>query len=503
MRQISHFIDGAAVASASGRTGDVFNPNTGEVQAKVGLGTADELELAVQSALRAQPAWAAVNPQRRARVMFEFKRLLEANMQALAELLSSEHGKVVADSKGDIQRGLEVIEFACGVPHLLKGEYTEGAGPGIDVYSMRQPLGIAAGVTPFNFPAMIPMWMSGVAIAVGNAFILKPSERDPSVPVRLAELFMQAGAEQGLDLKGVLNVVQGDKVMVDAILDHPEIAAVSFVGSSDIAQYVYSRGAAAGKRVQAMGGAKNHGIVLPDADLDQVVRDISGAAFGSAGERCMALPVVVPVGERTAEALREKLVAEIASLKVGVSTDEGAHYGPVVNAAHRKKVSDYIQMGVDEGAELVVDGRDFRLQGYENGFFIGPSFFDRVAPEMKSYQDEIFGPVLQMVRAESFDAALALPSRHAYGNGTAIFTRNGRAAREFASRVNVGMVGINVPIPVPLAYHTFGGWKRSAFGDANQHGMDGVRFYTKVKTVTARWPEGDVGDSAFIIPTMR
>ena len=503
MRQISHFIDGAAVASAPGRTGDVFNPNTGEVQARVGLGTPDELELAVQSALRAQPAWAAVNPQRRARVMFEFKRLLEANMQALAELLSSEHGKVIADSKGDIQRGLEVIEFACGVPHLLKGEYTEGAGPGIDVYSMRQPLGIAAGITPFNFPAMIPMWMSGVAIAVGNAFILKPSERDPSVPVRLAELFMQAGAEQGLDLKGVLNVVQGDKVMVDAILDHPEIAAVSFVGSSDIAQYVYSRGAAAGKRVQAMGGAKNHGIVLPDADLDQVVRDISGAAFGSAGERCMALPVVVPVGERTAQALREKLVAEIASLKVGVSTDEGAHYGPVVNAAHRKKVSDYIQMGVDEGAELVVDGRDFRLQGFEKGFFIGPSFFDRVAPEMKSYQDEIFGPVLQMVRAESFDEALALPSRHAYGNGTAIFTRNGRAAREFASRVNVGMVGINVPIPVPLAYHTFGGWKRSAFGDANQHGMDGVRFYTKVKTVTARWPEGEVGDSAFIIPTMR
>ena len=503
MRQIHHFIDGAAAASASGRFGDVFNPNIGEVQARVGLGTPDELDLAVQSALRAQPAWAAVNPQRRARVMFEFKRLLEANMQSLAELLSSEHGKVIADSKGDIQRGLEVIEFACGVPHLLKGEYTEGAGPGIDVYSMRQPLGIAAGITPFNFPAMIPMWMSGVAIAVGNAFILKPSERDPSVPVRLAELFMQAGAELGLDLKGVLNVVQGDKVMVDAILDHPEIAAVSFVGSSDIAQYVYSRGAAAGKRVQAMGGAKNHGIVLPDADLDQVVRDISGAAFGSAGERCMALPVVVPVGERTAEALREKLVAEIASLKVGVSTDEGAHYGPVVNAAHRKKVSDYIQMGVDEGAELVVDGRDFRLQGFENGFFIGPSFFDRVTPDMKSYQDEIFGPVLQMVRAESFESALALPSRHAYGNGTAIFTRNGRAAREFASRVNVGMVGINVPIPVPLAYHTFGGWKRSAFGDANQHGMDGVRFYTKVKTVTARWPEGEVGDSAFIIPTMR
>jgi len=503
MRQIHHFIDGAASASVSGRQGDVFNPNTGEVQARVGLGTPDELELAVQSALRAQPAWAAVNPQRRARVMFEFKRLLEANMHSLAELLSREHGKVIADSKGDIQRGLEVIEFACGVPHLLKGEYTEGAGPGIDVYSMRQPLGIAAGITPFNFPAMIPLWMSGVALAVGNAFILKPSERDPSVPIRLAELFMQAGAELGLDLKGVLNVVQGDKVMVDAILDHPEIAAVSFVGSSDIAQYVYSRGAAAGKRVQAMGGAKNHGIVLPDADLDQVVRDISGAAFGSAGERCMAMPVVVPVGERTSRALREKLVAEIATLKVGVSTDEGAHYGPVVNAAHRRKVADHIQMGVDEGAELVVDGRDFRLQGFEQGFFIGPSFFDRVSPGMKSYQDEIFGPVLQMVRAESFEQALALPSRHAYGNGTAIFTRNGRAAREFASRVNVGMVGINVPIPVPLAYHTFGGWKRSAFGDANQHGMDGVRFYTKVKTVTARWPEGEVEDSAFVIPTMR
>ena len=503
MRQIHHFIDGAPAPSASARLGDVFNPNTGEVQAKVGLGTPDELELAVQSALRAQPAWAAVNPQRRARVMFEFKRLLEANMQSLAELLSSEHGKVVADSRGDIQRGLEVIEFACGVPHLLKGEYTEGAGPGIDVYSMRQPLGIAAGITPFNFPAMIPLWMSGVALAVGNAFILKPSERDPTVPVRLAELFMQAGAELGLDLKGVLNVVQGDKVMVDAILDHPEIAAVSFVGSSDIAQYVYSRGSAAGKRVQAMGGAKNHGIVLPDADLDQVVRDLSGAAFGSAGERCMALPVVVPVGERTADALREKLVAEIGTLKVGISTDEGAHYGPVVNAAHRKRVTDYIQTGVDEGAELVVDGRDFRLQGYENGFFIGPSFFDRVTPGMKSYQDEIFGPVLQMVRADSFESALALPSQHPYGNGTAIFTRNGRAAREFASRVNVGMVGINVPIPVPLAYHTFGGWKRSAFGDANQHGMDGVRFYTKVKTVTARWPDGDISDQAFVIPTMR
>jgi malonate-semialdehyde dehydrogenase (acetylating)/methylmalonate-semialdehyde dehydrogenase len=429
--------------------------------------------------------------------MFDFKRLVEANMNELAEMLSSEHGKVIADSKGDIQRGLEVIEFACGIPHALKGEYTEGAGPGIDVYSMRQPLGVAAGITPFNFPAMIPMWMFGIAIAVGNTFILKPSEKDPSVPVRLAELMMEAGAP-----KGVLNVVHGDKVAVDAILDHPDIKAVSFVGSSDIAQYIYARGTAHGKRVQAMGGAKNHGVILPDADLDQVVKDLSGAAFGSAGERCMALPVVVPVGKKTADELRERMLAEIETLRVGVSTDAAAHYGPVVTAAHRQKISDYIQVGVDEGAELVVDGRGFALQGYEKGFFIGPSMFDQVKPTMRTYQEEIFGPVLQIVRAETFEEALALPSNHQYGNGVAIFTRNGRAAREFAARVNVGMVGINVPIPVPVAYHTFGGWKRSAFGDTNQHGMEGVKFYTKVKTVTARWPEGAQEDSAFVIPTM-
>jgi len=503
MREITHFIDGAAKAGASGRFGDVFNPNTGDIQARVQLATPAELDLAVQAAVRAQGAWGATNPQRRARVMFEFKRLVEAHMDELANLLSSEHGKVVADSKGDIQRGLEVIEFACGIPHALKGEYTEGAGPGIDVYSMRQPLGVAAGITPFNFPGMIPMWMFGVAIAVGNTFILKPSERDPSVPVRLAELFMEAGANLGMDLKGVLNVVHGDKVSVDAILEHPEIKAVSFVGSSDIAHYVYLTGTANGKRVQAMGGAKNHGIVLPDADLDQVVKDLSGAAFGSAGERCMALPVVVPVGKNTADALRERMIAEIDSLKVGISTDPAAHYGPVVTAAHKQKISDYIQIGVDEGAELVIDGRGFSMQGYEKGFFIGPSLFDQVKPTMKTYQEEIFGPVLQIVRAESFEEALALPSAHQYGNGVAIFTRNGRAAREFAARVNVGMVGINVPIPVPVAYHSFGGWKRSAFGDANQHGMEGVRFYTKVKTVTARWPEGDVTDSSFVIPTMK
>jgi len=497
MREITHFIDGAAVKGTSGRFGDIFNPNTGEVQARVALATAQEVDAAVASAARAQQVWSLVNPQRRARVMFDFKRLVEANMDELAEMLSSEHGKVIADARGDVMRGLDVIEFACGIPHALKGEYTEGAGPGIDVYSMRQPLGVVAGITPFNFPAMIPMWMFGVAIAVGNSFILKPSEKDPSVPVRLGELMMEAGAP-----KGVLNVVNGDKAAVDAILDHPDIKAVSFVGSSDIAQYVYARGTATGKRVQAMGGAKNHGIVMPDADLDQAVKDISGAAFGSAGERCMALPVVVPVGAKTAEAFRERMLAEIETLKVGISTDPAAQYGPVVSAAHRQKVADYIQMGKDEGAELVVDGRGFSLQGYDKGFFIGPSMFDHVKPDMRTYRDEIFGPVLQMVRAETFEEAVALPSQHQYGNGVAIFTRNGRAAREFAARVNVGMVGINVPIPVPVAYHTFGGWKRSAFGDTNQHGMEGVKFWTKIKTVTARWPEGAVEDSAFVIPTM-
>lgn len=498
MRDIAHFVNGQTLVGTSGRFGDVFNPNTGEVQARVQFATDAELDAAVQVAAKAQIGWAQTNPQRRARVMFEFKRLIERDMNILAEILSSEHGKVIADSKGDIQRGLEVIEFACGIPHILKGEYTEGAGPGIDVYSMRQPLGVCAGITPFNFPAMIPMWMFGISIAVGNSFILKPSEKDPTVPVKLAELMMEAGAPAG-----VLNVVHGDKSAVDAILTHPLIRAVSFVGSSDIAHYVYQTGTAHGKRVQAMGGAKNHGIVLPDADMDQVVKDLSGAAFGSAGERCMALPVVVPVGQKTADELRERMVAEIASLKVGVSTDPDAHYGPVVSAQHRDKIADYIRIGQEEGAELVVDGRDFRLQGFEKGFFIGPSLFDGVKKGMKTYHEEIFGPVLQIVRAETMEEAMALPSEHQYGNGVAIFTRNGRAAREFAANVNVGMVGINVPIPVPVAYHTFGGWKRSAFGDTNQHGVEGVKFYTKVKTVTARWPEGEVADSSFVIPTMK
>ena len=497
MREVHHFINGAAHTGRSGRFGDICNPNTGEVQARVALATKEELGAAVDAAMAALPAWASTNPQRRARVMFEFKRLVEANMDELAHLLSSEHGKVIADSKGDIQRGLDVVEFACGVPHLLKGDYTEGAGPGIDVYSMRQPLGVCAGITPFNFPAMIPCWMAAVAIACGNTFILKPSEKDPSVPMRLAELMLEAGAP-----KGVLNVVNGDKEAVDAILTHPDIKAVSFVGSSDIAHYVYSTGTAHGKRVQAMGGAKNHGVILPDANMDQVVKDIVGAAYGSAGERCMALPVAVTVGKKTGDEFVERMIDAARALKVGVSTDGEAHYGPVVSAAHKAKVENYIQMGADEGAKLLLDGRGLKLQGNEGGYFIGPTLFDEVKPAMQSYKEEIFGPVLQVVRAETLEEAAALPSNHQYGNGCAIFTSNGRAAREFAAQVNVGMVGVNVPIPVPVAYHTFGGWKRSAFGDTNQHGPEGIRFWTKIKTVTQRWPEGDIGDQAFVIPTM-
>jgi len=498
MKELSHFIAGAHVKGASGRFGDVFDPSTGEVQAQVPFASREELRNAVAAAQAAFPEWASVNPQRRARVLFNFKALIEKNMDALARLLSSEHGKVIADSKGDIQRGLEVIEFACGIPHLAKGEFTAGAGPGIDVYSLRQPLGVVAGITPFNFPAMIPMWMFGVAIACGNCFILKPSEKAPSVPLRLAELMMEAGAPAG-----VLQVVNGDKDTVDAILDDPDIQAVSFVGSSAVAEYVYARGSAHGKRIQAMGGAKNHAIVMPDADLDQVTNEVMGAGFGSAGERCMAISIVVPVTNKTADALMARLKPRVESLKIGLPTDDDAAYGPLVTAQHRKKVLDHIDLGVKEGAELVVDGRGFKMQGYEKGFYLGGSLFDRVTPKMRTYQEEIFGPVLQVARADNFDEALALPSQHQYGNGVAIFTRDGDAAREFAARVNVGMVGINVPIPVPLAYYSFGGWKRSAFGDMNQHGADGVRFYTRVKTVTARWPKGVRDNPNFVIPTMR
>ena len=499
MKEYAHFIAGQAVKGASGRFSDVFNPATGEVQAKVALASRAEVRKAVEAALKVFPEWSAINPQRRARVMFAFKALVEKNMDALARTLSDEHGKVIADSKGDIQRGLEVIEFACGIPHLLKGEYTEGAGPGIDIYSMRQPLGVVAGITPFNFPAMIPMWMFGVAIACGNTFICKPSEKDPGVPMRLAELMMEAGAPAG-----VLQVVNGDKEAVDAILEDPDIQAVSFVGSSVIAEYVYSRGTAHGKRVQAMGGAKNHAIIMPDADLDQVTNELIGAGYGSAGERCMAISVAVPVGEKTADALVAKLKPRVESLRVGIPTDPDADYGPLVTAAHRDKVKDYINQGVEEGAELVVDGRGFAMQGYEKGFYLGGSLFDRVTPAMKTYQEEIFGPVLQIARTKDFEEAIALPSTHQYGNGVAIFTRDGNAAREFASKVKVGMIGINVPIPVPLAYHTFGGWKRSAFGDVNQHGPEGVRFWTRIKTVTQRWPKGGVRENAsFVIPSMR
>jgi len=498
MRTIHHFIHGEAQPGGD-RKAPVHNPSIGKVQAMVPLGGADLLARAVADAKAAQPAWAAVNPQRRARILFKLKALIERDMDELAHLLSSEHGKVIADSRGDIQRGLDVIEFACGIPHLLKGEYTEGAGPGIDVYSMRQPLGIVAGITPFNFPAMIPLWMIAPAIACGNAFILKPSERDPSVPVRLAELAIEAGLPAG-----ILNVVHGDKEMVDAILDSPDIKAVSFVGSSDIANYVYGRGAAAGKRVQCMGGAKNHGIVLPDADLDQAVADIIGAAYGSAGERCMALPVVTPVGEATAAALREKLVTEIAKLRVGTATDPDAHYGPVVSAEHKARIEAYVAMAAEEGAEIVVDGRGFTLQGHEEGYYLSPTLIDHVTSDMRSYKDEIFGPVLQILRAETLEEAIAYPSRHQYGNGVAIFTRNGDFAQRFASEVEVGMVGINVPIPVPVAYHSFGGWKRSGFGDLDQYGTDSIRFYTRSKKVTKRWPSGgEVIDQSFVIPTMR
>jgi len=499
MKELTHFIAGKHVKGASGRFGDVFNPSTGEVQARVPFAARSEMRGAVEAALKVFPEWSSVNPQRRARVMFNFKSLVEKNMDELAHMLSSEHGKVLADSRGDVQRGLEVIEFACGIPHLTKGEYTEGAGPGIDIYSMRQPLGVVAGITPFNFPAMIPMWMFGVAIACGNCFINKPSEKDPSVPLRLAELFMEAGGPAG-----VLQVVNGDKEAVDAILDDPDIQAVSFVGSSAIAHYVYSRGTANGKRVQAMGGAKNHAIIMPDADLDQVTNELIGAGYGSAGERCMAISVAVPVTDKIGDALVERLKPRVESLRVGLATDPDVDYGPMVTREHRAKVLNYIDMGVKEGAELVVDGRGFKMQGYDNGFYLGGSLFDRVTPKMQTYQDEIFGPVLQIARAKDYDEAISLPSKHQYGNGVAIFTRDGDAARDFAAKVQVGMVGINVPIPVPLAYHTFGGWKRSAFGDVNQHGTEGVRFYTRVKTVTQRWPKGGVRENAsFVIPTMK
>jgi malonate-semialdehyde dehydrogenase (acetylating)/methylmalonate-semialdehyde dehydrogenase len=498
MREIGHFIGGKAVKGVSGRFGDVFNPNTGEVQAKVALAKRSEVEDAIANAELAQTGWAATNPQRRARIMFKFLDLVAKDMDNLAKLLSSEHGKVLADARGDIQRGVEVVEFACGIPNLLKGEYTEGAGPGIDLYSMRQPLGVVAGITPFNFPAMIPLWKCAPAIACGNAFILKPSERDPSVPMRIAELFLEAGLPPG-----ILNVVNGDKEAVDALLTDPRVRAIGFVGSSAIAEYIYSTGCAHGKRVQCFGGAKNHMIVMPDADMDQAVDALIGAGYGSAGERCMAISVAVPVGKKTADILVDKLVPRVESLKIGPSTDDKADYGPMVTRQLLDKVRGYIDTGVKEGAKLVVDGRGFKLQGYENGNFIGGCLFDEVKPDMKIYKEEIFGPVLSVVRAKDYEEAVRLPSEHEYGNGVAIFTRDGDAARDFTQRVNVGMVGVNFAIPVPLSYYTFGGWKRSGFGDLNQHGPDAIRFYTKTKTVTSRWPSGIKHGAEFVIPTMK
>jgi len=496
MRSIGHFIGGKAVKGNSGRVADVYEPMTGEVQAQVALATKAELRAAVENAKAAQPAWAATNPQRRARVFMKFLELVARDNGAMAEMLAREHGKTIPDAKGDILRGVEVVEFVLGAPHLMKGEYTEGAGPGIDIFSMRQPLGVVAGITPFNFPAMIPMWQFAPAIACGNAFILKPSERDPGVPMWLAELMLEAGLPPG-----ILNVVNGDKEVVDAILDDPDISAVGFVGSSSIAQYIYERSAATGKRAQCFGGAKNHMIVMPDADMDQAVDALVGAGYGAAGERCMAVSVAVPVGKTTGDRLMEKLIPRVESLKIGPSIDVNADFGPLVTKEALQRVRNYVDIGVKEGATLAVDGRGFKMQGYENGFYLGGCLFDNVTKDMRIYKEEIFGPVLSVVRAHDFDEALRLPSEHEYGNGVAIFTRDGDAAREFASRVNVGMVGINVPIPVPVAYFSFGGWKRSGFGDLNQYGADSIRFYTKTKTVTARWPSGVKEGANFAMPT--
>jgi malonate-semialdehyde dehydrogenase (acetylating)/methylmalonate-semialdehyde dehydrogenase len=498
IRSIGHWIYGESVPGTSGRTADVWNPAIGEVQANVALGGTAELDAAVRAAASAFPTWAATPPLKRARVMFKFKDLVEQSAETIARLLSSEHGKTVDDAKGEIGRGIEVIEFACGIPHLLKGDFTEQVGTAVDSWSLRQPLGVVGCITPFNFPCMIPLWMAPMAIACGNTVVMKPSERDPSVPLKLAELFKQAGLPDG-----VFNVVNGDKEAVDAILDHPVIQAVSFVGSTRIAEYVYARGTASGKRVQAFGGAKNHMVIMPDADLDQAADALIGAGYGSAGERCMAVSVAVAVGDKVGDALVGKLAPRIRALKVGPGNDPEAEFGPLVTREHLERVRNYVAQGVQEGAELVVDGRDFKLQGYENGFYLGGCLFDRVTPDMTIYKDEIFGPVLSVVRTGDFEQAVGMINDHEYGNGTAIFTRDGDAAREFAGRIRVGMVGINVPIPVPMAYHSFGGWKRSAFGDHAIYGPESVRFYTRLKTVTARWPAGIRAGAEFIMPSTK
>ena len=495
--EIKHYVTGAPVAGTSGRFGNVYNPATGEISGHVPLASRDEVNAVIDRARAAFPDWRDTPPLRRARVMHKFKDLLEQNADRLAVLITAEHGKVHSDALGEVTRGIEVVEFAGGAPHLLKGEVTENVGRGVDSHSLRQPLGVVAGITPFNFPAMVPMWMFPVAIACGNTFILKPSERDPSAPMLIAELFKEAGLPDG-----VFNVVHGDKEAVDTLLEHPDVKAVSFVGSTPIAQYIYATGAARGKRVQALGGAKNHMIVMPDADLDQAVDALMGAAYGSAGERCMAISVAVPVGEATADALVAKLAERVRALRIGPGTDDNNDMGPLVTEAHREKVEGYVDSGVEEGAELVVDGRGFRPAGSESGFFTGGSLFDRVTTDMRIYREEIFGPVLSVVRAQHFQQAVDMINAHEYGNGTAIFTRDGDSARSFAHQIEVGMVGINVPIPVPMAFHSFGGWKNSLFGDQHMHGPEGVRFYTRLKAITTRWPTGIRTGADFVMPTM-
>ena len=484
-KELSHFIDGHRVPGRSGRFGDVYNPATGEVTARVPLADLAEVEAAIAAAARAFPAWAAVPPARRVQVLFRFRELLYKNLADLAAQLSAEHGKTLADAKGEVTRGLEVVEFACGIPQLLKGEYSDAVATAVDSFSLRQPLGVCAGITPFNFPAMVPMWMFPVAIACGNTFVLKPSERDPSVTLRVVELAREAGLPDG-----VLNLVNGDKVAVDALLADPVVQAVSFVGSTPVGRYIYTTGCAHGKRVQALCGAKNHMVIMPDADMDQVVDAAMGAAYGSAGERCMAISVAVPVGEETADEFVRRMIPRVQALKVAPYTDPQAEMGPIITRASLDRILGLIESGLKEGATLAVDGRGLKLQGYENGFFLGGCLFDRVKPDMKIYREEIFGPVLAVVRAENYEDALGLARGNEYGNGVAIFTRDGDAARDFTGRINVGMVGINVPIPVPVAYHSFGGWKASLFGDHHIHGPEGVRFYTRLKTVTARWPSG-------------
>ena len=494
---IGHFIGGSAMASRSERLSDVFNPATGAVTARVALATSAELNAAVAAAHAAFPAWSQTSPLRRARVMFKFKELLEAHSDELAALITAEHGKVFTDAKGEVTRGIEVVEFACGIPQMMKGEYSEQVAGGIDAWSIRQALGVCVGITPFNFPVMVPMWMFPMAIACGNTFVLKPSERDPSASLLLAKLLAEAGLPEG-----VFNVVQGDKEAVDGLLHHPDVRAVSFVGSTPIAEYIYATGCAQGKRVQALGGAKNHMVVMPDADIPQTVDALMGAAFGSAGERCMAISVVVAVGN-VGDQLVDALVPRIAALKITQGMDLAAEMGPVVTQAHKEKIAGYIAAGVQEGATLVADGRGFVLPGHENGFFLGGSLFDHVTPEMTIYQEEIFGPVLCIVRVPDFATALDLVNAHEYGNGTAIYTRDGNTAREYTHRVQVGMVGVNVPIPVPMAFHSFGGWKRSLFGDHHAHGPESVRFYTKQKAVTQRWPASTAAGAEFAMPTLK